>query len=485
MFLYIGKNFYLTPIQLTQMKRLIVCCDGTANDPDQMDRDRIAPTNVVKLTRALKDKTSDGEDQLIYYDQGVGTGWWAKKFIEGLSGAGISQNIKDAYRFLAKKYEPGDEIYCFGFSRGAFTVRSLCGMIDTCGLLREENSHDDMVGKVYKAYSSTRPNDEGNHVCKTSFQKVTHDNVKVKFLGVWDTVGSLGLPLFGNNTFEWNKHHNVKYFSNTVQNAYHAVALDEQRNQFRPDLLHPEDVGDTLVQKWFAGCHSNVGGGYADAGLSDIALARMIDHSKKFGLEFSESFIKNNNNINPTYFSELRNSRTGFYKIIPPYIRKNDGEFIKAEELDESALQRLLDHTTGYFPKNIIREKMNAEELVKEKKVDSYSESKVIEELDQKFYKKIPPKQDKFPLYLANGAATILVLWLIGSFFFVCSDFGFGLSWEFWKNVLLSAWSFALYSILIPLGFLLGIVILCAVSFTIGSFFFKWRFKKQMKDKVY
>ncbi len=466
------------------MKRLIVCCDGTANDPDQMDRDRIAPTNVVKLTRALK----ANNNQLIYYDQGVGTGWWAKKFVEGLSGAGISQNIKDAYRFLAQNYDEGDEIYCFGFSRGAFTVRSLCGFIHTCGLLKKEHSNDKNVREIYAAYRATRPNAEPDKYCRANFKAfINQPHVNIKFIGVWDTVGSLGFPLFGSNTFEWNKHHNVSQFRGTVQNAYHAVAIDEFRNQFRPSLFDKSNVSQTLVQKWFAGSHSNIGGGYADTGLSDITLQRMIDHLKgdDFGLEFNEDYINNNNNINPSYFRELRNSRTGFYKVIPVHLRKNNGKIIAAEDLDESVVHRMLDPTTGYAPVNVVKMNEEAEEPTKKDYIKKeYAVTKEINDLDQKFWKKSKVRQDSFPLILANSAAAVLLLWLIGSLFFISSDNAFDISWTSWKSFFLSAWHFILYSIIIPIGFLLGLLGLTVLGFTIGSYFFKKRLEKQIKNKV-
>lgn len=474
------------------MKRLIVCCDGTANDPDQMDRDRIAPTNVVKLSRALKQASDGGEEQLVYYDQGVGTGWWAKKAVEGLSGAGISQNIKEAYRFLASKYNQGDEIYCFGFSRGAFTVRSLCGFIHTCGLLNlkgEEEDGDLLVDKIYDLYRSTRP-DEDKEEIRNCYKKDCHTGpVKIKFLGVWDTVGALGIPI-GNISFEWNKHHNISNFKETVENAYHAVALDEFRRAFKPDLLDPSNVENTLVQKWFSGSHSNIGGGYADEGLSDITLKRMIDHLKgNFGLEFNEQFIKNNNNINPSYFRELRNSRTGFYKLAKPYLRLNNKKKIGSEDLDESVLHRMLDPTTGYAPQNTDTgmEKKKVKEVSKKKAAKKIYKgaSKETDELQQKYYQKQTGQPDRFPLYLANGTVVGLLLWLLGSLYLIFGKSPLALSWEEWVSLFTSIKTFVIYVVLIPSGILFSLLVLVIFGFTMVSSIFKRRLKKEMKQKNY
>src|SRR6266545_2814644 len=165
------------------MRHLVVCCDGTWNTPDQMRGGVPAPTNVLRFYNAVE----ENESQLRYYHPGVGTGPGLLEHIEGgLLGKGLSDNIKSAYAWLAQTYEPGDAIYLLGFSRGAFTVRSLSGMIRRCGLpaaLKDAEpaefweSIDDLFDTVYRAKAPAAA-----------------DTVPIEFLGVWDTVGSLGIP---------------------------------------------------------------------------------------------------------------------------------------------------------------------------------------------------------------------------------------------------------------------------------------------------
>ena len=107
-------------------KRIVICADGTWNKPDQKDRGQVCPSNVAKMAASIASRGSDGSLQMVYYDKGVGTNWH-DKFRGGVSGVGISENIKEAYRFIIENFEDGDEIFFFGFSRGAFTVRSTAG----------------------------------------------------------------------------------------------------------------------------------------------------------------------------------------------------------------------------------------------------------------------------------------------------------------------------------------------------------------------
>ena len=120
------------------MKRLIICCDGTWNKPDQMDRGVMRPTNVVKIARMIMTQARDGTAQQVYYDKGVGTGDVIDKLFGGAFGVGLKHNVIEAYNFLSRHYEAGDEVWLFGFSRGAYTVRRVVGMVRKCGVLPRE-----------------------------------------------------------------------------------------------------------------------------------------------------------------------------------------------------------------------------------------------------------------------------------------------------------------------------------------------------------
>jgi uncharacterized protein (DUF2235 family) len=303
-------------------KRLVVCSDGTWNKPDQQQDGVLSPTNVTKLALAVADQDAGGNPQLMFYDKGVGTSWYSK-IIGGAFGAGLSKNIQDAYKFLVANYAPGDFLYLCGFSRGAYTVRSLAGLIRNSGLLRRE-----FAGKVEDAYQLYRRRDDKSHPTDTEatlFRRSFAYEMRIHFIGVWDTVGALGIPLEG--PLRWiNKawqFHDVK-LSRSVDHAYHALAIDEKRKAFAPTLWEkqpplPGQPEQVLEQVWFAGAHSNVGGGYARHGLSDLALLWMMRKAEGCGLRFDLARIPENIRPNPaaTATPELpEKSQTWFYKLI-------------------------------------------------------------------------------------------------------------------------------------------------------------------------
>ena len=299
------------------MKRLILCCDGTWNKADQEDHGEPCPSNVVKIAYRVAKREGDTL-QIIYYDQGVGTGNSVDKATGGAFGEGLEANIHDAYRFLVANYEVGDEIFLFGFSRGAFTARSIAGMIRKCGILRREfveHYHDaiDLYRKM-----DIRPDDEEPVKFRTEFSLCGAENVPVKFIGVWDTVGALGIPLRGlryltRRDFQF---HDTE-LSKTVEFAYHALAIDEHRAPFAPTLWdYVPKAGQTVEQVWFCGVHSDIGGGYPECGPSDIALAWMIEKARGAGLAFDDSTMQAHV-LHPDPLANLHNSKTGVYWLFP------------------------------------------------------------------------------------------------------------------------------------------------------------------------
>jgi uncharacterized protein (DUF2235 family) len=307
------------------MKRIIVCCDGTWNKPGIKDRGLPVETNVEKIYKAIEcDRPS--VPQVKYYGQGVGTSYAiTDQLLGGTTGLGIDRNIKDAYKFIMWTYEPGDEIYLFGFSRGAYSVRSLAGLIRNCGIMKPDYLH--LTDEAYSLYRDrtdiTHPDSDLMKAFKKSYGIELETDIK--FLGVWDTVGELGIPI---RWFDWwnrrYQFHDVK-LGKQIKYAYHALALDEQRKAFSPALWEVSTDMDrqTCEQVWFPGVHSNVGGGYADTGLSDIALKWMMDKAKNTGLEFNENYVKN---INGNSKGELRNSWTGIFKITGHILRAINNE---------------------------------------------------------------------------------------------------------------------------------------------------------------
>lgn len=344
-------------------KRLVVCCDGTWNVPDQRDGGSTCPSNVSKLALAIKPEDDGGIEQRVYYHRGVGTGRF-DHLLGGAFGFGLSQNIQDAYRFLMELYEPDDEIYLFGFSRGAYTARSLAGYIRNSGLLRREYRH-----KLGAAFHLYRRRDDASHpdaIEATLFRESFAWEVRIKFIGVWDTVGSLGIPVgvpwlpmsslhLINQRWEF---HDVK-LSRFVDNAFQAIAIDEQRPQFVPTLWEqqPNFGQQTMEQRWFAGVHTNVGGGYKDSGLSDITFLWMRDKAEGCGLATDIAKLEQQDiTPAPNVLGELRDSRTGLYRLFPPKVRAIGQEQITNEAVHVSARDRMeKGHTQPYRPRNLMQ----------------------------------------------------------------------------------------------------------------------------------
>lgn len=243
-------------------KKLVVFLDGTWNSADQTTDDgQLCPTNVAKLFQATLPGQNGDQPQVIHYVQGVGT-----RRLERISGGGfglgISDNIKEGYRFLVSNYESGDDIYIFGFSRGAFSARSLAGMIRNSGILKREKFS--LVNQAYDKYRNRSKQWRPDGPEAVAFkQKNTCGNETVKFLGVFDTVGALGAPFGIVLTWIIDKllrctFHDTQ-LSSIVQSAYHALATDEHRLPFRPAEMKANKNHDpsNFEQKWFPGVHSN------------------------------------------------------------------------------------------------------------------------------------------------------------------------------------------------------------------------------------
>ncbi|WAC55501.1 DUF2235 domain-containing protein [Gordonia sp. SL306] len=270
------------------MKRLVVCCDGTwksSKDP------RIS--NIEKIARAITTRTHDDTIQLVHYCSGVGTaGSWYDRVLGGALGRGLDISLLDAYRYLALNYEPGDEIYVFGFSRGAYTARSLVGMISRVGLLTADNLAcppstssnllDDAL-QAYRAQGATRGAQQ-RAVQKYTYGFTSPEKLpRITFIGVFDTVGALGIPGLTRSNYAF---HDVE-LSDQVDCARQALAIDERRLTFEPCVWEKKADPDTdLQQVWFEGVHSDIGGGLDRSAPSDLTLAWMVSEAEGQGLRF-------------------------------------------------------------------------------------------------------------------------------------------------------------------------------------------------------
>ena len=303
------------------MKRIILCCDGTWNSADQESNGVPCPTNVVKLGYRIAKHDANGVQQILYYDQGVGTGNPVDRLSGGAFGDGLEDNIHDAYRFLVANYEKGDELYLFGFSRGAFTARSIVGMVRKCGILsRAHVKNYKAATELYR--SKDRPGDPAPKKFRQENCHYGLDDIEIRFLGVWDTVGALGIPLRGLRWLTRREHqfHDTE-LSGSVKEAYHALAIDEHRGSFEPAIwdYKPKDW-QHIEQVWFCGAHSDVGGGYAEHQLSDIPLQWMIDKAKAAGLAFDQEAM-DATPLAPDAAAALHNSMKGFYRVTIEYDR--------------------------------------------------------------------------------------------------------------------------------------------------------------------
>lgn len=321
-------------------RRLIVCLDGTWNKPGQKDAGVTTETNVLKLSDAL----SRLPDQIVGYFRGVGTDR-GEKVSGGAFGWGLFDQIKDGYRFLRENFQPSDQIYVLGFSRGAYSARSLAGMVLRCGILKRDadpkfpelgadllttqqdgNLRMDAVDRVFALYK--RAYDEKNRPEVERFKQQFCHDTGVRLVGVWDTVGALGIPdgvVPFLNKFDKSLDAKLYGFLDTelhprVEAAYHAVAIDEHRKPFLPTLwtdakegpARVNVTGSSVEQTWFIGAHSNVGGGYADAGLSDIALKWMIDRATRNGLKFDQAKVAA---LRPSPLAKRRDSLDEFVDL--------------------------------------------------------------------------------------------------------------------------------------------------------------------------
>jgi len=223
------------------MKRIAIFCDGTWNTPDETEKGKPCQTNVVKLANALSPVSVDGLVQKLYYNIGIGAeGAFLKRAFDGATGTGISSNILQAYFFLMHNYEPGDELFLFGFSRGAFTVRSLAGLIRNSGIL--DVKYTDRIPRAYKLYRSRHPSFHPKEFEATLFRKTyaVEEVTRIKFIGVWDTVGALGNPLFLNGIVSPRNEFHDTELSSKIENAFHALAIDEKRKNFQAALWHQQ-----------------------------------------------------------------------------------------------------------------------------------------------------------------------------------------------------------------------------------------------------
>ena len=265
------------------MKNIVFCADGTWCHPQDTASVCGADSNVYKLYKSL----SITATQLPHYDDGIGAdGSLFRRLFDGAFGEGLFQKIKDGYTKIAHDYEDGDAVFLFGFSRGAFTARSIAGMIAAAGLPDRSTLTQAAIDDSFAAYRLAPQSPERAAAVATLLADHGSRPVPIEMIGVWDTVGALGIPSLLGGIDPARYGFLDTRLSSTVHGAYQALAIDERRMAFPPTLWATDTApGQILEQVWFSGCHSSVGGGGSGSVLSDIPLAWMLNKAATHGLQ--------------------------------------------------------------------------------------------------------------------------------------------------------------------------------------------------------
>ncbi len=302
------------------VRRLVLCLDGTwnhtASEARRRDGDTVLkPTNVLKLCRAVLPRDPrDRSEQVAYYDIGVGSlarypGManrllaLADRLLGGAWGAGFEGQVERALGFLAVNYQPADQVFLFGFSRGAAAAQALARFLDwSQGLPEKRDAY--FLARLFRAYVRSRGRRSQALVLEQIAAELERHGapplrplqpVAIELLGVWDTVMALGsrFRASGERTSASVRSFHVgEAPPRTVRHARQALAIDEARFDFRPEIWRRAEPGQTLAQRWFAGVHANIGGGYLDDGLANVALHWLLDEARALGLALDDEYLR-------------------------------------------------------------------------------------------------------------------------------------------------------------------------------------------------
>ena len=388
-------------------KRLVVACDGKSclastlrslvapclteirsgtwldSDNGISSGELQPPSNVSRISWAMKNTSRDGIPQIVHYQAGVGSmGGAVARFVGGAVGAGLKENVREAYSYLSINYRQGDEIFLIGFSRGAFTARSAGGMIGDLGLLTKEGLasfseiFEDYQHRNDPRYVSKWPNvpfpdkppfEDPKYVTELERRGLTQLRVPIKAICVWDTVGSLGvprIPWLERLGLQTRRMKDYSFYDTTlydgIENAFQALALDEHRAPFSPALWEkPRNSRTNLKQVWFPGVHSNIGGGYDDQDIANITLAWMISRLEPF-IDFRPDYIQSVYQSNKEYyrssgqktrwwsFGEIHNSVTAIYTAAGTKTR-TPGNYFRTDPLNGRPTSKHLKNTNEYI----------------------------------------------------------------------------------------------------------------------------------------
>lgn len=357
----------------TQKKRLAVFLDGTWNSVN-------SNTNVWRMRALCASKGTDGRPQLIYYEVGV------NGFLGGVFGHGLDENIRLSYEWLVENYNEGDEIFIFGFSRGAFTARALSGLVAINGLLkagspigiselfdRYKKGDEESIWKLKEMQAA---GDTGKLTTQEKWLLKYSQPVDVKMVGVWDTVGSLGVKAWN---IEGISRSSFDYLQTGlrvhIKNGYHALAIDEHRQDFLPtiwDVRRPKDPNavvaqprslESVEQRWFVGAHANVGGGYQTDLLAQAPLRWIMSKAAQQGLTFRSDVELDGDSLKGEIADSYKSFMSGVYRWFNPRVVReigrdpeirDDGSHVNVNEtIDKSVFDRWRTDP-NYRPKNLL-----------------------------------------------------------------------------------------------------------------------------------
>ena len=354
---------------MSEIKRIALFLDGTWNNVDDN-------TNVWRL-KSLCDKSAE---QLVYYSAGVGT-QSGERLSGGMFGIGINDEVTNAYEWLVEHYTDGAQLFIFGFSRGAFTARSLAGFISKCGLLKPGSPVS--LKQMFERYRKGTATTVGGLAHVSDDQLPQEDKwikeysrrIPIWFQGVWDTVGALGVPLpllpnVSRSDFaflETDLHINDTH-------AFHALAIDEHRKAFAPTLWvkSTPKIGDTfpprdlahVEQRWFVGAHANVGGGYENDLLAQVPLEWLMKKAVAHGLLFKDTIVIDGNANTCAVHDSLKEMAHGIYEIVTlgkHYYRPIGAEPVDVGDAIKTTINETIDATvfdrwrvdSTYRPQNL------------------------------------------------------------------------------------------------------------------------------------
>jgi uncharacterized protein (DUF2235 family) len=366
-------------------RRLVLCLDGTwnstANEHERETGDKVLrPTNALKVCRAVKPFAD--KQQITYYDIGVGSLarysgtanrllYRADKFLGGAWGAGFEGNVEDALHFIVLNYQPNDEVYIFGFSRGAATARAVTRFLEWSGGIPSKNdayympfffrhyveSHGD--ANAFRSLLDETNRRRAQHEDEDNRYPIVFHPVNVRYLGVWDTVAALGSRFAsrGKETSAAGRtFHAGKAPASCVRHARQALAIDEKRFDFRPEIWTEGPAGDqVMAQRWFTGVHSNIGGGLATDGLANIALHWIVQGAKSEQLVFDNKFL---GHFPPIPTAKVYESWTAMYKALDLVrFRYGKGKRViggAKADIDPSVFKRM-NADAKYRPENVLQ----------------------------------------------------------------------------------------------------------------------------------